>query len=103
MDNENTPNLVSAREFERQVQALEEVSIVLHTPTQTMVPSYNYTRQSAGNNSLTNWLNTRIRPCLEREGEDEENIQFSIISPDYSLETPNGRTKMETLRSRYER
>jgi len=93
---DNEAKKISVREFERKVRALEEISIVIHAPASTLVPDYDYSRQSAATASLTQWQNSRIRPLLGA-------LEYSLINSNYAPETPNGRTKMETIRASYER
>lgn len=88
--------LISVREFERKVLELEEVSITIRAASSEQVPDYTYARKAAATMSITDWVDNRIKPNLQ-------GLEFAVINSEYIAETPHGRTKMETLRSSYER
>lgn len=81
-------------EFEQRVLELEEIEIRIRAPRYTVVEDYEYQRQAAGTMSVTNWLDTRIRPAIG-------DIEVSIV--DGNLREPHGRTLLNTLRRSYER
>ena len=81
-------------EFEQAVLDIEEVVIRIRAPQAERVDEYDYERRAAGSTTVTNWLETRIVPRLKGH-------QVSIV--DGNGQTPHGRTKLETLRSTYER
>lgn len=85
---------ISVAEFEAKVLEKEEVVIKIRAPVGTMVEDYNYERKAAGSQSTTDWLEGRVKPCLAGN-------EVVVIDGDYS--TPHGRTKLDTLRSSYER
>jgi hypothetical protein len=85
---------ISIAEFEAKVQEKEEVVIKIRAPRGTLVDDYSYERKAAGNNSITEWIENRIKPCLD-------GLEVEVVDGDYSK--PHGRTKMDTLRSGYER
>jgi phage major head subunit gpT-like protein len=87
---------IAVRDFEKKVRELEEISIVIHAPSSTMVEDYAYKKKAASTASLTEWIDTRVKPALNGH-------EFSIINAEYVADTPHGRTKLETLRSSYER
>ena len=87
---------ISVREFEKKVRELEEVSITVLAPSSTRVDDYEYQKKAAAGTSITDWVDTRIKPLLG-------DVEFSVINAEYVAETPHGRTKMETLRKSYER
>lgn len=87
---------ISVREFEKKVREKEEVTIVVRAPASEMVGDYNFDRKTSGSTSITDWIDKRIKPRLG-------DFEFDVVSPDYVVATPHGRTKMETLRSQYER
>ena len=87
---------VSVREFERKVRELEEVTIVIRAPSSAMVDDYDYEKKAAGTTSLTDWIDTRIKPRLG-------GLEFAVVNSEYVADTPHGRTKMSTLRDSYER
>lgn len=86
----------SVREFERKVRALEEVSITIRAPSSQMVDDYGFEKKAAATASVTDWLETRVKPRLG-------DVEFAIINSEYVADTPHGRTKMSTLRASYER
>ena len=81
-------------EFEQAVFDTEDVVIRIRAPLAKEVDDYEYERQASGATSVTNWLETRSLPKL-RENQ--------VSSVDRNGQTPHGRTKLETLRSTYER
>ncbi|KAB7619475.1 hypothetical protein [Alkalilimnicola sp. S0819] len=85
---------ISAAEFEAKVLAKEEVVIKIRAPSGAKVDDYHYERKAAGNQSTTNWLEGRVRPLVN-------GYEVEVIGGDYA--TPHGRTKLETLRSSYEK
>lgn len=87
---------VSVREFERKVRELEEVSITILAPSSVLVEDYIFQKKAASGASITEWMASRIRPALG-------SLEVAVITSDYVAQTPNGRTKMETLRNSYER
>lgn len=85
---------ISVAEFEAKVLEKEEVVIRVRAPSGAKVRDYEYSRKAAGTQSTTEWLEGRIKPCLE-------GYEVTIIDGDYSA--PHGRTKLETLRATYEK
>ena len=81
-------------EFEQRVLELEEIEIRIRASRETDVGDYSYQRQAAGTMSVSNWLETRIRPAID-------NNEISIV--DGSLREPHGRTLLSTLRASYRR
>jgi hypothetical protein len=57
-----------------------------------MFNSYDFQRKSASNTSISEWLETRIKPLLE-------DSEIEIIKGDGS--SPHGRTNIENVRSSY--
>ena len=86
--------LISVTEFEAKVLEKEEIVIRVRAPSNTQVSDYSYDRKAAGNSSITDWLEGRIKPLLN-------NNEVIVIAGDYA--TPHGRTKLDTLRSSYEK
>lgn len=86
--------LISVTEFEAKVLEKEEIVIRIRAPSNTQVSDYSYDRKAAGNSSITDWLEGRIKPLLN-------NNEVIVIAGDYA--TPHGRTKLDTLRSSYEK
>lgn len=87
---------ITVREFEQKVREREEVTLVIRAPSGTLVEDYDFDRCAAAGASLSSWLETRVRP---RVGD----LEYDVVSPDYVVSTPHGRTKMGTLREKYER
>jgi hypothetical protein len=85
---------ISVREFETKVLELEEIIIRVRAPSGTKVEDYDYERKAAGNQSISDWLDGRIKPLI---GDNE----VDVLDGNYA--TPHGRTKLETLRASYER
>ncbi len=85
---------ISVAEFEAKVLAQEEIVIRIRANSGTKVSDYTYERKAAGSQSITDWLDGRIRPLLNGH-------EVVVIDGDYT--TPHGRTKLETLRSSYEK
>lgn len=86
--------LISVAEFESKVLEKEEIVIKIRAPANTQVQDYNYDRKAAGNSSITDWLDGRIKPLIK-------NNEVAIIAGDYA--PPHGRTKLDTLRKSYEK
>ncbi len=84
---------MNAWQIEQQVFELEEVRIILRCPWNQDFEDYLYERKAAGNASITEWLDQRVRPLIG-------NIQVVVVNG--SGEIPHGRTKMEKLRASYE-
>jgi L,D-peptidoglycan transpeptidase YkuD (ErfK/YbiS/YcfS/YnhG family) len=85
---------ISVAEFEAKVLEQEEVVIKVRASVGTKVNDYSYQRKAAGSQSITEWLEGRVKPCLN-------GLEVVVVDGDYS--TPHGRTKLETLRQSYER
>ena len=69
---------VSASELERQIFEKEEIKVVIRAPRSQMFNSYDFQRKSASNTSISEWLETRIKPLLE-------DSEIEIIKGDGSL------------------
>lgn len=85
---------ISVAEFEAKVLEKEEIIIKVRAPSGAKVSDYYYDRKAAGSQSVTDWLEGRIKPLLK-------NHEVVIIGGDYTA--PHGRTKLERLRNGYER
>ena len=83
---------VSASELERQIFEKEEIKVVIRAPRSQMFNSYDFQSKSASNTSISEWLETRIKPLLE-------DSEIEIIKGDGS--SPHGRTNIENVRSSY--
>ncbi|MBY6345092.1 hypothetical protein E5C31_03845 [Providencia rettgeri] len=83
---------VSIRDFEQAVFELEEIRIVVRGSLRAKVDAYEYERKAAGNTSVNDWLDSRIRPLI---GE----IEVSVINGNGGI--PHGRTNLENVRSGY--
>jgi predicted kinase len=87
-------DLISVREFERKVMDLEEITFIINEPAATKVPDYTYTRKAAGNTSINEWLEQRIKTTLKGN-----NLEFTILNGEHVQ--PNKRTNLCTLRDSY--
>ncbi len=85
---------ISVAEFEAKVLEREEIVIKVRASSGAKVSDYNYDRKAAGNQSITDWLDGRIKPALD-------GYEVVIVDGDYT--TPHGRTKLDRLRGGYER
>lgn len=85
---------ISVKEFEAKVLEKEEIVIRVRAPSSSQVKDYLYERKAAGNQSTTDWLDGRIKPLLG-------GLEVEVLAGDYT--TPHGRTKLDTLRSSYEK
>ena len=85
---------ISVRDLEKRIFELEEVVITIRAPSDAKVEDYPYERKAAGNTSVTDWIEGRVKPLLG-------GYEASIINGDYS--SPHGRTKLSTLRDSYEK
>lgn len=85
---------ISIAEFEAKVLEKEEIVIKVRAPASTQVEDYDYDRKAAGTQSVTDWLEGRVKPALDGH-------EVVVIDGDYT--TPHGRTKLERLRKSYEK
>jgi hypothetical protein len=85
---------ISVKEFETKVLKLEEIVIRVRAPSGAKVEDYEYARKAAGSQSVSDWLEGRIKPLIG-------DYEVDVLDGNYA--TPHGRTKLETLRSSYER
>jgi len=85
---------ISVAEFEAKVLEREEIVIKIRAPSGTKVSDYNYDRKAASGQSISDWLEGRIKPALV-------NHEVVIVGGDYT--TPHGRTKLGRLRDSYEK
>lgn len=89
------PGKITAKEFEDKVLETEEVVIRLRCPNDQMVDSYDFSRKAADNTSLTDWLETRIKPRIG-------DLTCDVIDGQ-TFQKPHGRTSMAKLRDTYAR
>lgn len=87
-------NQITVRALEEKIFALEDVVITVRAPSGMMVNDYEYERKAAGNMSVTDWIDGRVKPLLP-------GVEVVIINGDYT--NPHGRTKLSTLRDGYEK
>lgn len=85
---------ISVAEFEAKVFAQEEIVLKIRAPSGTKVDDYTYERKAAGTQSVTDFLEGRIKPLIDGN-------ECVIVDGDYT--TPHGRTKLERLRNGYEK
>ena len=86
--------MATVREVEAQILEKGEIVIVIRASPTQEVGSYDYERKAAGNTSVSDWVEQRLKPILN-------GLDFTILSGDYTH--PHGRTKMSTLRDGYEK
>lgn len=85
---------ITVRELEAKVLEREELVLVVRAPASTLVDDYDYERKAAGNTSVTDYVDGRLKPCVG-------DLEFTIINGDHT--SPHGRTKLSTLRDSYEK
>ena len=85
---------ISVADFEAKVLAKEEIVIKIRAPVGAMVDDYQYDRKAAGTQSVTDWVEGRIKPLIG-------SYEVTVIDGTYA--TPHGRTKLDTLRRSYTR
>ena len=85
-------NKVTVRTLEAKILELEEVVVKIRASSDAEVSDYSYERKAAGNTSLTDWIEGRIKPLVE-------GYELIVINGDCA--TPHGRTKLSTLRDSY--
>ena len=83
-----------ASEFERAMFDTEDIVIHIRAPLGVEVDDYEHERRASGATSVSSWLYSRIYPGMRGH-------EVSVV--DGNCRTPNGRTKLETLRASYER
>ncbi|PHR19263.1 MAG: hypothetical protein COA37_17690 [Hoeflea sp.] len=85
---------ITVREFEEKVLAIEEIAILLRASTNELVEDYTYQKKASREASVTEWLDTRIKPLIG-------DIQPAVIDGEYRQ--PHGRTRLERLRNSYDK
>lgn len=85
---------ITVRALEEKILEIEEIVICIRAPSTDLVDDYVFERKAAGTSSVTDWLDGRVRPLLSGK-------EVVVINGDYS--SPHGRTKLNTLRSGYEK
>jgi hypothetical protein len=86
--------MMTASEIEQAVFDLEEIRIVIRSPSREQLGDFVYSRKAAGSASITEWLDQRILPVVNGH---------SVVVVDGTGALPHGRTKLEKLRDSYER
>ena len=84
---------VKVYEFEEEVWKLEGVRIVIRANSNENVQLYNFKRAAPQGNTVTWFLNTRVKPRLANNME--------VFTIDGSGNVPNGKTLLSTLRQTY--
>jgi hypothetical protein len=79
-------------DLEQAVFELEEVRIVVRAPLNAELGDFKYDRKAAGNTSITDWLEQRIKPLLNGH-------PVAVVGGTGAY--PHGRTRMDTLRDSY--
>lgn len=85
---------ITVRALEEKIFELEDIVVTIRAPSNETVEDYGYERKAAGNMSVTDWLEGRVKPLLGGK-------EIVVISGDYT--SPHGRTKLSTLRDGYEK
>lgn len=83
---------VPASELERQIVQFEEIKVVIRCQRSQMFPQYPYQRKAAGNTSVSEWIETRIKPLIG-------SFEVDVIKGDGNA--PHGRTLLDTVRDSY--
>lgn len=83
----STVSALEARVFE-----LEEIRVCVRASLHQPAGQYNYQRKAPGNMSLTEWLDTRVRPLC---------VGFEVYAINGRGEVVHGRTKLDNLRASY--
>ena len=83
---------VSTSELEKQIFEKEEIKVVIRADRSSQFDPYNYQRKAAANTSISDWIETRLKPII---GDKE----FEIIKGDGN--SPHGRTAIEKVRASY--
>lgn len=89
---------ISLRNFVEKVEDKEGIKVRAWADPETQVEDYTYNRCAAENTSISDFLDTRIKPKLTLSNGEE--IPFEIIDGNYTK--PHGRTSMKKLRSTYD-
>ena len=84
---------ITAREFVEKVEQLEGITFSLWTDPKTEVDDYNYKKKIAGNSTIADWIDGRIKSKIG-------DIPVRIIDGKHA--TPHRGQKMDTLRSSYD-
>lgn len=79
-------------DFEQKVFELEGVRIVIRAPRNADVGEYGYKKSYPQNNSIREWLDTRVFDKVE---------DYDVVVVDGTGALPNRKTHMATLRDSY--
>ncbi len=83
---------VSVSELEQKIFELEEVRVVIRKKREGQVSNYDYKRKASATTSVTDLIETRIKPLI---GDADV-----VVVNGQGLQ-PHGRTKVETVRNSY--
>ena len=83
---------VSVSELEQEIFELEEVRVIIRQKRDTQVSKYDYKRKASISTSVTDLIETRIKPLVG--GADVVVVNGQGLQP-------HGRTKVETVRNSY--
>lgn len=84
---------VTTSELERKIYELEEVRVIIRAGKNTQVGDYDYSRKAATNTSISEWLNTRVKPLLPN------GVEVDVV--DGTGNNPHNRTNIENVRNSY--
>ena len=85
---------MNAWELEHRIYEMEEVRIVIRTPSSNPLQGYTYQRAAPGTMSVSEWLRNRVYGLTG-------NLEVVVVDGNGAV--PHGRTRMSTLRASYER
>ena len=85
---------MQAWKFEQKVFEKERVRIVIRADSEARVTKFGYERGAKGSTKVSDWLETRIYPCV---GE----FEVTVVNGRGEID-PHGSTHMSTLRATYE-
>jgi hypothetical protein len=84
---------ITVRELEAKILEKEEIVVVIRASAGTLVEDYPYARKAAGNTSVTDFSDGRLKESIG-------DLEFAIVNGNHT--SPHGRTKLSTLRESYE-
>lgn len=79
-------------EFEQKVFELEGVKITIRAPSNAQVGDYDYKKSYSQNNSIREWLETRV---FDKVGD------YEVVVTNGAGVSPNRKTHMATLKGSY--
>jgi hypothetical protein len=80
-------------QIETAVFKLEQIRIVVRAPTSTKLGDFDYDRKAANGSSVSEWIDTRLKPILN--GHD-------VVVVNGTGHLPHGKTRLDNLRKSYD-